>query len=133
MARFSSWRRPRLVHESTERDGRLGRTLQVTLTDSAVPAEPASGDIAFVFRAAADVARLTERSIRHRAPAPGVRDEETTKCTHVDFHAPDLPWRYTPQSALGDNLRPWLALLVGTPDEVKISGCLLYTSPSPRD
>lgn len=130
MARFSSWRRPRLVHESTEQDGRLGRTLQVTLTDSAVPAQPASGDIGFVFRAATDVAQLTERAIRHRAPAPGVRDEETTKCTHVDFHAPDLPWRYTPRRAEGDTLRPWLALVVGTPDEVKISGTTVTLSSS---
>lgn len=122
MARFSSWRRARLVHDATPSGGRLGRTLQVTLTDSAVPAEPDAGGISFVFRAAADVAALTERAIRHRAPAPGVRDEETTKCPHVDFHAPDLPWRYTPEPATGDRLRPWLALVVGTPDEVKVAG-----------
>lgn len=130
MARFSSWRRPRLVHQSTEQDGRLGRTLQVTLTDSAVPAQPAGADIAFGFRNASDVARLTERAIRHRAPAPGVRDEETTKCTYVDFHAPDLPWRYTPRRAEGDTLRPWLALVVGTPDEVRISGTTVTLSSS---
>lgn len=122
MTRFSSWRRAQLLADAHPAGGRLARTLHVELTDSAVPTDSASGDISFVFRSAADIAQITERAIRHRAPAPGVDNEETTKCTHIDFHSPDLPWRYTPKPTTKDQLRPWLALLVGTSDEVNISG-----------
>lgn len=38
----------------------------------------------------------------------------------VELNAPDLPWRYSPQpfSVGGAALRPWLVLVVGTPQEV---------------
>jgi hypothetical protein len=126
---FSSWRRATLVHESEAKDGLLGRNLQVTLTDS-VAGAAAPDDVAIVFRSPAHVARLTQDAIRHRAPGPGVADAETTKCTHIDFHSPDLPWRYTPEPAAGDRLRPWMALIVGTADEVKVAGDVVTIVPA---
>lgn len=129
MAKFSSWRRPRLLHESTRVGTRLGRTLSIRLIDSTAPESPAASDIALVFKSAADVAQLTEQAIRHRAPAPGVADAETTKATHVDFHSPDLPWRYTPEGGDEKRLRPWLALIVGDGDEVRVSGTTVTLSP----
>lgn len=122
---YVSWRRARLIAERTapNAQGRLARNLRVTLTDSV--AGSADGDIALVFRSAADVAALTQRAIRHRAPQPGVADAETTKLTHVDFASPDLPWRYTPRGAEPDDparLRPWLALIVGDADEIRLDG-----------
>lgn len=123
---FTSWRRAELVHGAQPQGGRLRRALAVTLSDSAVgPAAP--GDVAVVFRSAADIGALTQAAIRHRAPAPGSADAETTKCTHVDFASPDLPWRYTPRGAEPghpDRLRPWLALIVGDAGEVRIDGAV---------
>lgn len=96
--------------------------LDLTLVDSAVPAQPADGQASFTFMAAADIAALTPAAIRHRAPAPGANDAETTKCVHVDFTDPDLPWRYTPERITAQGVRPWLVLLVGSPAEASVSG-----------
>ncbi len=123
---FTSWRRAELVHAAQPQGGRLGRALSVTLSDS-VAGSAAPGDIAVVFRSAADVGALTQAAIRHRAPAPGAADAETTKCTHVDFASPDLPWRYTPRGTEPgnpDRLRPWLALIVGDASEVRVDGTI---------
>ena len=67
-----------------------------------------------------DVQALKPGAVVHVVPPPGTADAEGEKCVHVDLAAPDLPWRYTPQLAAGARLRPWLALVVGTPDEVQL-------------
>ena len=128
---YVSWRRSGLVTAATrDASGRLARHLEVGLHDDAAPGDPATAGISIRFRSAADVAQLTDAAIRRRVPAPHSRDAETTKCTHVDFHDPDLPWRYTPEPASGDRLRPWLALVVGTADEVRVAGNTVSITPA---
>lgn len=130
MSEFISWRRAALLNDA-DRDGtgRLTRRLTVTLTDSAA-SPPASDDVSVRFRAARDVGALTDAAIRRRVPAPGSSDAETTKCTHVDFRDPDLPWRYTPEPVAGDRLRPWLALIVGPAEEVRVAGGVATIPPA---
>lgn len=128
--KFVSWRRSAVLN-SAERDetGRLSANLQVTLTDSeASPA--ASGGVRVRFKSAADVASLTRRAVRRRLPAPGSTDAETTKRTHVDFGDADFCWRYTPETVNPQGqLRPWLALVVGTTDELRVDGSLVAATP----
>ncbi|WP_298885165.1 hypothetical protein [uncultured Serinicoccus sp.] len=122
---FTSWRQPAVVAAATGAVGgrRAGR-LDLTLTDSTRtgPGEPATGGVGFTLRSGADVVGLAPSAIRHRAPAPGVTDAEDTKFPHVDLHAPDLPWRYSVLPTEQGQLRPWLALVVGTPEEIQVSG-----------
>jgi hypothetical protein len=74
------------------------------------------------------VASLAPEEIVRRYPVPGAVDVETNCFPHVEFFAPDLPWRFTPAAAGTDGrLRPWLALVVvdtATEDIVYASGRL---------
>jgi len=121
---FVSWQRSRLydlVTDPTPHDGRLVGRLELRLTDRRGP-DSASGQVPFHLVAARDVAALGPRVITRTAPAALARDAETTKLVHVDFAAPDLPWRYAPVRAQGDRLSPWLVVLVGTTAELRVDG-----------
>ena len=56
----------------------------------------------------------------HMVPPPGSVDFEETKCPYIELAEADLPWRYTPELAAGPVLRPWIVLVVGTPQEVQL-------------
>lgn len=88
------------------------------------------GDAPFTLIAAADVAGLQMRALLRTAPAPFTRDAETTKMVHVDFADEDLPWRYTPEPNNPIHIRPWLVILVGTSQELKIEGNLVNADDS---
>lgn len=122
---FVSWCRSSVLNSANRDDtGRLVATLKVTLTDS-VASPPASDEIRVRFKSAADVASLTAKAVRRRLPTPGSADAETTKRSHVDFDDPDFPWRYTPYAATPQQqLKPWLALVVGSADKVQVDGSL---------
>lgn len=118
---FASWQRSE-VFDRASRDGtRLTGKLKLTLTDTDT-GQSADGDAPFTLMAAADIGGLKPGAIKHMAPAPYVRDAETTKLVHLDLWDSDLPWRYSPLLAAGDRLAPWLALLVGTVDELRVEG-----------
>ncbi len=122
--KFLSWQRSAIYNSVTQamlQDGRLVCSLPLTLVDTQT-GEPGHGQVPFQLVAAKDVAALSPRMIVRTAPAANARDAETTKLAHVDFAAADFPWRYTPRQASGDRLPPWLVLLVGSADEVRLDG-----------
>jgi hypothetical protein len=127
---FTSWQRSDLFDGAVATAGRMRGTLDLTLTDSTQAAAPAPGSTSFLFRSATDIAALTPAAIHHRAPAPGDQDAEWEKCVHVDFTEVDFPWRYTPEPVSGTALRPWLVLLAGTADEMRLSGPTAAPVPS---
>jgi hypothetical protein len=59
-----------------------------------------------------DVLGIQSNQIIRVHPAKGVDDFETTNLVYVEFYEEDFPWRFTPAKPSGNNLRPWLALLV---------------------
>lgn len=121
---FTSWQRTSMYNFVTNPatvDGRLVGSLPLALIDSS-QATAVSGSVPFHIVAARDIAALAARSVVHTAPAREARDAETTKLVHIDFAEADLPWRYTPRLAAGDRLPPWMVLLVGTTDELRIDG-----------
>ena len=127
---FTAWKRSKLFASAQMLPGqpRLGATLTLTLSDDA-GGVPIAGDAPFTLLAATDVAGLKPGAILRTAPPALARDAETTKLVHVDFAEPDLPWRYTPQRN-APNVRPWLALLVGTADELQVeAGVIKRVSP----
>jgi hypothetical protein len=125
--KFSSWQRSPLydlVPNEALTDGRLVGTLPLTLRDGYGP-DVATGSVAFHLVAPRDIATLVPRAVVRTLPAALAHEVEATKFVHVDFADPDLPWRYTPRKASGDRLVPWLALLVGTTDELRLDGALI--------
>ncbi|WP_329446566.1 hypothetical protein [Streptomyces canus] len=124
---FLSWQRSSmfdLVPSPALTDGRLVGRLPLTLVDD-ITGETATGGVDFDLMAPHDVGGMVREAVLRTAPGDLAHAVESTKLVHVDFAEPDLPWRYTPQLAVGDRLTPWLALLVGTNDEVRVDGPLL--------
>ena len=84
-----------------------------------------AADLGFLLAGPPDVLGLQPGVVTRRYPSPGTIDAETTKCPYLELADPGLPWRYTPAAnpAAGNlRLRPWMALLVGTEDELPIAG-----------
>ena len=101
-------------------DGRLSASVTLTMTNDLAPHESVSAVVPFDLMGPGDVQGLKPGAIVRMVPPPGTPDAEREKCVHVDFAAPDLPWRYTPQLPSGTGLRPWLVLVVGTATEVRL-------------
>ena len=67
-----------------------------------------------------DVAGLDPRAVIRVWPRPGVNDAEPNYFPLIEFDQADLPWRFTPAMATGqDRLRPWLCLIVLRQDEIE--------------
>lgn len=120
--KFYAWKRSPLYDnvDPNPTKGRLTGHVTLTVRDDFNPADTLSHAIAFSIMSARDIAGVSRSAIRRTAPRPDTQDAETTKCVHVEFAEADFPWRYTPQKANGNILRPWLVLIVGTTDEIKI-------------
>jgi hypothetical protein len=93
--------------------GRLQGSTEVSLADVANPAVTKIAKAPYELFGPGDVQRLAAGAITRRFPAPNASDAEVTKLALVEFSAPDLPWRYTPQLAGAGKLRPWIVLVVG--------------------
>ena len=120
---FHGWRRPAAfdaVADANLVDGRLRAAIDLAVTDELNPADTASHRVDFHLHGPGDVAGPSSGLVQRVTPAPGAPDAEETKCPYVELGADDLPWRYTPQLAAGRVLRPWLVLVVGTPEEVQL-------------
>ncbi|MFG2076336.1 hypothetical protein [Nonomuraea maritima] len=121
MPDFLSWQRPAVYALATDpvaaTEPRLAATLPLTFHDDlgTVPAEAG-----FLLAGPGDVAALATGQIIGRRPHPGCLDADSTMMAHVELDAPDLPWRYSPvPHATGlAVVRPWLVLVVGSPEEV---------------
>ena len=120
MPDFLAWSRP-AVHAlatTAPAGARLTAALPITLHD-------AIGDITapapFLLAGPGDVEGLHRNRIVGRRPHPGCMDAETTMMPFVEIDAADLPWRYSPVQYVAGGLavRPWLVLVVGTPQEVR--------------
>jgi hypothetical protein len=129
---FLSWTRSKLLAAAERDGGRLKGVLPLVLDDATTtPGQQISDNVPVRFTSASEVGGLKASAIRHMAPKPATSDAETTKLVHVDFNDVDLPWRYSPRRVertppLPKQLFfPWIALLVGTTDELQIEGALV--------
>ncbi|MGD0298385.1 MAG: hypothetical protein ABSE86_14870 [Bryobacteraceae bacterium] len=50
-------------------------------------------------------------------PLAGATDAEPEYLALIEFDQPDLPWRFTPAAPAGDQLAPWLCLIVAAEGE----------------
>ena len=120
---FFGWRRSGIygaISGPLLTEGRLSGSVTLTIQNTEPPNESVSQPVTFDVMGPGDIEALKPGAVVHVVPPPGTPDAEREKCVHADLAAPDLPWRYTPRLAAGATLRPWLALVVGTSDEVQL-------------
>jgi hypothetical protein len=132
---FVPWLRRGLAAEITAVDdlgtqpqaaapGRPTLDVELTLDVAAAPgtAAPPRPSITRTVQilGAGDVAMLKDEAILRTHPKNGALGATPDELAFVEFYDEDLPWRYTPARATGSRLRPWLALLVLTPEEFTI-------------
>ena len=121
---FLGWRRSGLyanvVSATKTPEGRLRATAAVTLHNELPPNDSATDVLTFDIVGPGDVEALKAGAVVHMVPPPGSVDFEETKCPYIELAEADLPWRYTPELAAGPVLRPWIVLVVGTPQEVQL-------------
>ncbi|HYP09704.1 MAG TPA: hypothetical protein VER03_26000 [Bryobacteraceae bacterium] len=120
---FFGWERSAVYDLATGalQDGRLGAALPLTLADRESPGNKATQSAEFLLAGPKDISGVRTTAIARRYPPPGNTKAETTKLVYVEFSAPDLPWRYTPQTTTSDTLRPWVVLIVGTEAEITLA------------
>lgn len=99
--------------------GRLRRRIGLALTDLHGAEQSPAGTIEFELMGPKDVSGLKPGAVRRTYPVNGAFNVETDKCPYAEFAADDLPWRYSPD-ANGNRMRPWLLLVVGTPQEITL-------------
>ncbi|HEX8135504.1 MAG TPA: hypothetical protein VF880_18990, partial [Actinomycetes bacterium] len=113
-------------------EGRLTGREQLTLRNQRPPNEQATEPLEFDLLGPGDVVGLKPGAVSHMVPAPGTPDFEETKCAYVELAAADLPWRYTPELAVGRRLRPWLVLVVARATEAQLNpgGTVTLSGPA---
>jgi len=140
---FYGWQRPlvgALVDAVEDGRPRVTTTLEMRGRDAAgEETGTETVPLTALLTGPADVAGLQSGAVVGRFPASGAVDAETTMCPYVDLRDSALPWRYTPRRtpvSTDRRLRPWLALLVGTDEEVEagsdtasLAGSMLRAHP----
>lgn len=59
-----------------------------------------------------DVIGVSGDQVVRRCPRPDSHNLEPNYLVSIEFAHPDLPWLFSPASAVGEQLQPWLMLLV---------------------
>jgi hypothetical protein len=67
---------------------------------------------AFALIGPADIIGIHRDMVVRTEPRNGIVDLEPNFLAFIEFYDEDFPWRYSPAHPNGDNLRPWVFLLV---------------------
>ncbi|SNU01897.1 hypothetical protein SAMN06298212_11936 [Ruaniaceae bacterium KH17] len=118
---FHSWRRPtKIAEEPDAAQPRIRMQLAATIADAT---QSVARELTLELASGLDVTAINRRALRGFAPVPGTPEAETPKRTHVDFHSPDFPWRYSPQGANNKGeMLPWLVLVVEPATSIVVAG-----------
>lgn len=119
---FTPWLRKGIGARINETDNLAGAATTVleratVPVDVQVNTEPIHK--VFSLLAPGDVVGINPKAVVRSEPRDWVTDFEPSYLAFVEFYDEDFAWRFTPARALGDKLRPWIALLVleeATPD-----------------
>ena len=132
---FGWWQPPgaAAVSSGTLNAGRLSAALQLTASDLDRPSDSATRTLVYDLLGPGDVTGLAPAAVVHTYPSPGARNVEIDKAVYAELAAADLPWRHTVGRPQGKALRPWIVLLVGTAEEIEVSGETARLQPSVLD
>jgi hypothetical protein len=129
---FGWWQPPgaAAVSPNALTPGRLSAALQLTASDVDHPSDSATRTLVYDLFGPGDVTGLAPAAVVSTYPSPGARNIEIDKAVYAELAAPDLPWRHTVARPQGKALHPWIVLLVGTADEIEVSGETVRLQPS---
>jgi hypothetical protein len=113
--------------------GRLSAAVQLTASDVDHPADKASHTLEYDLLGPRDVTGLAPAAVVHTYPTAGAQNIEIDKAVYAELAAPDLPWRHTLDLPQAKALRPWIVLLVGTAEEIEVTGATVRLQPSVLD
>ena len=117
---FHSWARRGISANITDTDD-LGSGSVHTMERALVPIALKANDqdIAknFALIGPGDILGINREMIVRTEPLNWITDFEPNYLAFVEFYDEDFAWRYTPATAAGERLRPWVALLVLEEDE----------------
>jgi hypothetical protein len=122
---FSSWLRKGIGRSIIETDtlgagnGAIKERASVPV-DVNVNTRPVHKE--FVLQGPGDVIGLSQDNVVRTEPRDWVTDFEPNYLAFIEFYDEDLLWRYTPASAAGNRLRPWLTLVVLEEDTEETPG-----------
>ncbi|MEM6723192.1 MAG: hypothetical protein AAF598_04085 [Bacteroidota bacterium] len=68
-----------------------------------------------------DILGVSRRAITRVEPKNGLNNFESNYLPYIEFYEEDFLWRYTPAIGVGNQLRPWLALVVAKDGEVAVN------------
>lgn len=134
--RFHGWWLPpgaAAIDGAAVSNGRLGGRVHLVAHDLDDAGDRAEHDAVFDLVGPGDVQGLHTAAIVATSPSRHAHAAEADKAVYVELAAPDLPWRYTIARPVGRALRPWVALLVGTADEITVTGARVVVAPSVLD
>ncbi len=132
---FGWWRPPGAAAVSSGglTAGRLTARLTLTARDLDQPSDAATRNVVYDLFGPGDVTGLGRGAVIHTYPSPGAGNVEVEKAVYAELAAPDLPWRHSVVLPQGKALRPWIVLLVGTPEEIEVAGATARLQPSVLD
>jgi hypothetical protein len=117
---FNSWLRRGIGRSISESDtlgasdGTVKERASVPI-DVAVNTQPVHKD--FPLLGPGDVIGISQALVVRTEPQNWLTDFEPNYLAFIELYDEDFLWRYTPASAAGDRLRPWLALAVLEEDD----------------
>jgi hypothetical protein len=88
---------------------RATATVHVAVEGAAVPQDVTQN---LVVRGPGDVVSFPASQLIRRYPRSGAVKAEDSFLVHVEFARPDFPWIFSPAAAVGQQLSPWLVLVV---------------------
>ena len=120
---FRSWLRRGLATQQkllNDNDPRASVTIDVAISGIAKAPSVTLG-----LYGPGDVKNLIVSSVIRTWPKAGARNAEANYFPLIEFDQADLPWRYSPQTTAGNNIKPWLCV-VAVP-----TGAAKVFNPSP--
>ena len=106
---FRSWLRRGLATQQTllnAGDPRASVKIDVAISGIATPPS-----VTLALFGPGDVKNLIISSVIRTWPKAGARNAEANYFPLIEFDQADLPWRYSPQTTSGNNIKPWLCVV----------------------
>jgi hypothetical protein len=106
---FRSWlRRGLATQQKLVKDTDLRASVEIKVDISGIAKPPS---VTLALFGPGDIKNLIVSSVIRTWPKAGARNAEANYLPLIEFDQADLPWRYSPQTTAGNNIKPWLCVV----------------------